>query len=104
MRVTDSEDFLKIKKEGVSARSGEILVAAVPGRTRRLGIIVTRKSGGATERNRIKRVVRDFFRNNQELFPAGDCAVIPGSGAGRLANDEIRQKLSRALALLAEKL
>jgi ribonuclease P protein component len=42
----------------------------------RLGIAATRKMGGAVERNRAKRVVREVFRHHK---PAGaiDVVVIP---------------------------
>ena len=42
----------------------------------RLGIAATRKMGGAVERNRAKRVVRELFRHHK---PAGaiDVVVIP---------------------------
>jgi len=42
----------------------------------RLGITVTKKYGGAVERNRAKRVVREIFRRNRaELLPPLDLVV-----------------------------
>lgn len=44
----------------------------------RLGLAVTRKTGCAVVRNRVKRVVRDFFRLNQARLPQGhDIVVVP---------------------------
>lgn len=44
----------------------------------RLGLAVTRKTGCAVVRNRVKRVVREFFRLNQECLPQGyDIVVVP---------------------------
>jgi len=34
----------------------------------RLGITVTKKTGNAVERNRIKRLIREFFRKNRHLL------------------------------------
>ena len=44
----------------------------------RLGLAVTRKTGCAVVRNRVKRVVREFFRLHQAYLPQGhDIVVVP---------------------------
>ena len=103
-RISSAEDFLNVKKRGKSVRSGKLIAAATSGARRRLGIIVTRRVGNAVERNRLKRVIRDFFRKNRDLFPKGDCVIIPTTGAKDVTNDALRASLSRALDLLADKL
>jgi ribonuclease P protein component len=35
---------------------------------KRFGVVVGRKVGGAVRRNRIKRLLREFFRLNKQLF------------------------------------
>ena len=42
----------------------------------RLGIAATRKLGGAVQRNRAKRLIREVFRQNK-LAPGFDVVVIP---------------------------
>ncbi|PIE66577.1 MAG: ribonuclease P protein component [Desulfobacterales bacterium] len=47
----------------------------------RLGISVHRKIRGAVRRNRIKRIIRESFRLNRDIYPAGAdivFAVKPG--------------------------
>jgi len=104
LRLAKPRDFGSVKRGGVSARSGKIMVAALSGNRRRLGIVVARRVGNAVQRNRLKRVIREYFRNNRQEFPMGDCVVIPGSSAGQLDNEELRASLGRALSLLAQKL
>lgn len=43
----------------------------------RLGLAVTKKCGNAVQRNRIKRVLRAFFRLHQHEMPAMDIVVTP---------------------------
>ncbi|PIE56702.1 MAG: ribonuclease P protein component [Desulfobulbus propionicus] len=42
----------------------------------RLGISVPRKAGSAVRRNRVKRLFREVFRLNHDLFPAGSDIVV----------------------------
>ena len=43
----------------------------------RLGLAVTKKCGNAVARNRIKRVLRAFFRLHQQEMPSLDIVVTP---------------------------
>ncbi len=43
----------------------------------RLGLAVTKKNGNAVARNRIKRVLRSFFRLHQHEMPFMDIVVTP---------------------------
>ncbi|MDR0239176.1 MAG: ribonuclease P protein component [Deltaproteobacteria bacterium] len=55
-----------------------VLYNRAPSGQWRLGLAVTRKSGNAVWRNRIKRVVRECFRLHQRGIPQGlDIVVVP---------------------------
>lgn len=43
---------------------------------KRLGLVVGRKVGGAVSRNRIKRLIREFFRLNNEKMPESSDLII----------------------------
>jgi ribonuclease P protein component len=66
----------------------------------RLGITASRKVGNAVVRNRIKRLVRDFFRRHQHLIqPAQDVLVIARNGADTATLADVQRELAGALKI-----
>ena len=63
----------------------------------RLGIVVTRKIGNAVQRNRIKRLCRECFREWPDLVPDGiELVVIARSRAHELDLASVRAEWERA--------
>jgi ribonuclease P protein component len=51
----------------------------------RLGITVSKRIGNSVKRNRVKRLIREFFRLNKALFPqAHDIVIAAKRDAGDL--------------------
>jgi ribonuclease P protein component len=69
----------------------------------RLGLSVGRRVGGAVDRNRVKRVLREAFWQEAGALPAGsDYVVVARPEALELAAREGTAGMRRALAELVE--
>jgi len=68
----------------------------------RIGITVSRKVGNSVRRNRIKRLIREFFRNNRDLFLSADYNIIARSGAVNLGFDDVCQELANGLCRIGQ--
>lgn len=77
-RIRRRRDYQMIYERG-SRLSGRYMTVFLAGNTAgwpRLGIAATRKFGGAVQRNRAKRLIREVFRHNKP-DAALDIVVIP---------------------------
>jgi len=77
-KVTNKSSYRIIYEQGVrrSSRFFTIVTCGNSNEVKRLGITVTKKTGNAVFRNRTKRLIREFFRRNKDLFPAGHDVVV----------------------------
>src|SRR5215212_5201130 len=77
-RVRRRVDYQAVYNRGakVHGRYCTVFMLARPDGVGRLGIAATRKLGGAVERNRAKRLIREVFRRNK-IAKGFDVVVIP---------------------------
>lgn len=70
-RITKRSDFLKVQKNGRPLFGPGFIVKVFDKNEgeKRLGIVVTKKTGNAVVRARWKRLVRECFRHNIALVP-----------------------------------
>jgi ribonuclease P protein component len=102
-RLSRSADFDRVFRQGRSHAGREFVLYVFP-RTGegepRLGVSVSRKVGGAVQRNQVKRLLREAFAAEGDRLPPGtDAVVVARREAHALAE---RQGLSGVRTALAE--
>lgn len=99
-RLLSPEDFTRVKRAGkrLSTRSFTLYMLPNGLGRRRLGLSVGSKAGGAVKRNRAKRLLREFFRHNRDLFPESvDVLVTVRSLEHVRKLADVQEELTRAL-------
>ncbi len=104
-RILKRNEFLRIFKSGQGTQNRQFKVVFVKkneGKSR-IGITVTKRVGNATKRNRIKRLIREFFRNNRQILPSKvDINIIAKKEAVMLNNQEIFVSLNNIFEKIGE--
>jgi ribonuclease P protein component len=122
-RLTRSADFDRVYRRGRSAATRSLVLYAFPSTGDqaetadehdvdsevrddvRLGVSVGKRVGGAVQRNRVKRLLREAFWGLGEQLPPGhDFVIVARAGAAETAEHSGLDGLRRELAELLERL
>jgi ribonuclease P protein component len=99
-RITEKSEFQRVFSQGEKLW-GRLFVCYVlieAATERRLGLVVSRKVGGAVVRNRVKRHIREFFRlNRHRLTPGLQLVVVARMASAVLDGNACSRELERLL-------
>jgi len=100
VRICKKRDYLTVYQQGVRSHSEHFTIVVCKNEMgiSRLGITVSKKVGSAVERNRIRRLVREFFRlNRSRLSAPQDIVIIAKRNITRIAYQDVYAELESQL-------
>ncbi len=99
-RIINRKDFVNLNQLGKKFHTSHFVVICKQnglGITR-LGITVSKKIGNSVKRNKVKRLIREFFRLYKAFFPQGyDIVIAAKKGAYGLEFWKIRDELGEII-------
>ena len=106
-RIRKRSDFEKFRSNRAVVLFGSFFIIKILERSvdkgkdvslPRIGIITPKKIGKAVERNRVRRIVREFFRTNRCLFSdSSDYLFIALPGIADIKNSKLTSNMAKIL-------
>jgi len=105
LRLRSRAEFVAVQERGRRVASRHMTLLALPNNhgVDRLGVVASRRLGGAVQRNRAKRRVREMFRVNHpdhQHTPSYDIVVIPRREVTSVVFAELQQEFDASLRKL----
>jgi ribonuclease P protein component len=99
-RLRKRPEFIHLSRSGKKRHTANFVVITreTDRAEARLGITVSSKVGNAVVRNRVKRLLRECFRQwNRQIVPPRDILVIAKPGAANLSFLEVDSEIRRCV-------
>ena len=100
-RLKHTREFARVRTEGRTVRGGLLLLGILePGDERafRVGLVTSKRVGGAVVRNRVRRRLREIVRKHQHaLRPGLWLVIVARPAAGRATSAELEAEWLRLL-------
>jgi len=99
-RIRKAEEFKRIRRNGKRLASENFLMFLLKNRFcySRLGVGIRKAMGSAVERNRAKRLIREFFRLNKARLPIGyDYVILPKRNISHLSYHDVERELGELI-------
>lgn len=108
--IRDRRTFVALRARGIRARSGPLgatFLAEEGASGTRVAYAITKRVGGAVQRNRLRRRLRailaELARDPAGPVPAGALLVTAGPEAAHRSSEELRIDVERLLTVLAQR-
>ena len=103
-KIKKSKDFSLIynKSKKMHTKYAIIFIKENINNEQRFGFVASKKTGNAVQRNRIKRLFREFVKNNKEKFKEGTDYIFVGKAVlkeklGTLKYEDIERDMSKVI-------
>jgi len=105
-RLITASDYQFVFKKAIRSSDKYFTILARNSKTERgrLGLAISKKAVKlAVQRNRIKRLIREYFRLNNEIIPCCDFVIMAKNGADKMSNQILLGSLSRHFSHITKK-